>query len=100
MTANNPNQDLVNINAYVKFGEICQFVLNILNGNKILAYYKGHSSGRNVQKIMFNNQKLDLFNKNAYMKFGEILTIGFQDIKRKRNSCVIQGDITLVQTCK
>ena len=36
MTANNPNLDLVNINASVKFDEICQFVLKILSGNKIL----------------------------------------------------------------
>ena len=49
---------------------------------------------------MFNNQKLDLFNKNAYMKFGEILSICFQDIELKQNSCVFQGDIALVQTCK
>ena len=37
MTGKNPNLDLVNMNAYKKFEEICQFVLEILSGNKIVA---------------------------------------------------------------
>ena len=36
MTANNPNVDLVSINSYIKFGQICPFVLKILSRNKIL----------------------------------------------------------------
>ena len=45
MTCNNPNLDLVNINAYTKFGEICLFVLKMLIGNEIRAKIKGHNSG-------------------------------------------------------
>ena len=39
LTANNPKLDLVNINAYIKFGEILStwFVLNILSVNEIPA---------------------------------------------------------------
>ena len=37
MTCNNPKLDLVNTNAYIKFGEICLVVLKILSGNKISA---------------------------------------------------------------
>ena len=45
MTCNNPNLDLVNINAYTKFGEICLFVLKMLIGKDIRAKLKGHNSG-------------------------------------------------------
>ena len=37
MTANNLNVVLVNINAFMKFGEILSLILKILSGNKILA---------------------------------------------------------------
>ena len=40
---------------------------------------------------MCNNPKLDLVNMNAYIKFNEILSVGCQDIERKRNLDVIQG---------
>ena len=36
MTANNPNVDLVNMNAYVKFGEILSTCPQDMNGNEIL----------------------------------------------------------------
>ena len=36
MTCNNPKPDLVNINAYIKFGEILSIVLKILSGNGIM----------------------------------------------------------------
>ena len=37
ITSNNPNLDLVNVNAYTKFGQIfVQFFPKILSGNKIL----------------------------------------------------------------
>ena len=34
MTCNNPKLDLVNMNAYIKFGKICQLVLKILSGTE------------------------------------------------------------------
>ena len=71
--------------------KFCLFVLKILNGNKILAYIKGHNFGTNVGKIMCNNPNVDLVNMNAFMKFGEILSICSQDIERKLNFGVNQG---------
>ena len=35
--------------------------------------------------MMCNDPRLDLVKMNAYIKFGEILSIGPQDIERKRN---------------
>ena len=66
--------------------KICQVVLKILSGNKILASIKGHNSGTNLRKMTRNNPKLDLVNMNAYIKFGEILPIGSQDIVRIRKN--------------
>ena len=40
---------------------------------------------------MCNNSTVDLVNMNAYMKFGEILSICSQDIERKQNFGVNQG---------
>ena len=71
MTCNNPKLDLVNMNAYVKFGEILS-----IEQYEILAKIKGLNSGTNVRKMMCNNPKLDSVNMNAYIKFGEILSIG------------------------
>ena len=44
-----------------------------------------------MQKLMCNNPKLDLVKINADIKFGEILSIGSQDIERKRNFGANQG---------
>ena len=44
-----------------------------------------------MQKITGNNPKLDLVNVDVHTKFGQILSIGSQDIERKRNSDVNQG---------
>ena len=41
MMCNNPNVDVVNMNAYTKFGEILSYVLKILNGNKKNGINKG-----------------------------------------------------------
>ena len=71
--------------------KICQFVLKILSGYKILASIKDHNSGTNVLKIMCNNPKLDLINMNAYIKFSENQSICSKDIEWKRNSGANQG---------
>ena len=60
MTCNNPKQDLVNMNAYIKDGEKMSVSLKILSGNEISMQIKGHNSGTNVHKMMCNNLKLDL----------------------------------------
>ena len=85
----------------VKF---CQFVLKILSGNEILAFIKGHNSGKNVQKIMCNNPKLYLVNMNAYIKFGDILSIFSRCRAGNKILAKIKGhtSVTNVQkmTCK
>ena len=48
MGGSNPNLDLININALIKFGEFYPFVLKILSGNEILISIKGHNSVKNL----------------------------------------------------
>ena len=71
--------------------KFCPLVLKILSGNKILKSIKGHNSVANLQKMTLYNPNLDLINVNVYTKFGIILSIGSQDIERKRNSDINQG---------
>ena len=72
----------------VKF---CPLVLKILSGNEILTSIKGRNSVVNLQKMTLYNPNLDLINVNVFTKFGLILSIGSQDIERKRNSNINQG---------
>ena len=59
--------DLVNINAFAKFGQtICPFVLRILSENKILTSIKGCNSVQNLQPLTCNNPNLDLININLF----------------------------------
>ena len=44
-----------------------------------------------MQNLPFYNPNLDIINVNVYTKFGLILSIGSQDIERKRNSNINQG---------
>ena len=72
----------------VKF---CPLVLKILSGNKILTSIKGHNSVANLRKMTLYNPNLDIINVNMYTKFGQILSIGSQDIERKRKSDINRG---------
>ena len=72
----------------VKF---CPLVLKILSGNEILTSINGHNSVANLLKMALYNPNLDLINVNVYTKFSKILSIGSQDIERKRNSDINQG---------
>ena len=51
---------------------------------------KGHNSVANLQNLLLYNPNLDTINVNVYTKFGKILSIGSQDIERKRNSNINQ----------
>ena len=79
---------LMCIQNLVKF---CPLVLKILGGNKILTSIKGRNSVANLRNLTLYNPNLDTINLNVYTKFGEILSIGFQDIERKRNFEINQG---------
>ena len=72
----------------VKF---CPFVLKILSGNEILTSIKGHNSVANLRNLTLYNPNVDTININVYTKFGQILSIGSQDIERKRYFEINQG---------
>ena len=76
------------IQSLVRF---CQFILKVLRGNEIYTSIKGKDSVKTLRKMIGNNPKLDLVNVDVHTKFGQILSIGSQDIERKRNSDVNQG---------
>ena len=81
MSGNNPNLDLVNINAYINYlVKFCQFVLKILSRNEKATSIKGHYSVIKLQKMTGNIPNLNLVNINAHKKFGKILSISSQDI--------------------
>ena len=66
--------------------KLCQFVLKISSGNKILTSIKGHNSVTNLKKMTGKNPNLDLVNVNAFIKNGQILSICSKDFEQKRNS--------------
>ena len=94
MKGNNPKLDLVNVD--VRF---CKFTLKILSGNYILISIKGRYSIKITQKLTGNNPKLDLVSVDVHKKFGQILSIGSQDIERKRNSEVNHRGLVIVRIC-
>ena len=67
----------------VKF---CPLVLKILSRNEVLTSIKGCNSVTNLRNLTIYNTNVDIFNDNVHTKFGYILSIGSQDIERKRNS--------------
>ena len=82
---------IVNINAYAKFGQIpsiCSQDIELKWNSNII---KGHNSVSNLWKFMRNNPNLDAFNINAYATFGQISSIISEDIEWKRNSDINQG---------
>ena len=88
---NFPNLDLVNINAYAKFGLIPSICSQDTGGNKILMIIKGHNSVANLQKLTHNNPNLNLVKVNAFIKFDQISSICSQDTEQKQNSDNNQG---------
>ena len=72
----------------VKF---CPLVLKILSGNEILRSIKGRNSVANLRNLPLYNPNLAIIYVNVYTKFDLILSIGSQDIERKRNSDINQG---------
>ena len=87
MTCNNAKLELVNMNAYIEFGE------NMLIGSLDIEWKRnfGVHQDTNVGKMMCNNPTLDLVNMMAYIKFGEILSICSQDIEGKQKFGINQG---------
>ena len=102
LTCNNPNLDLVNINAYAKFGRTpsirSQDIEWKWNSDN------NHGSSRAITlvtiwwKVTRNNPNLDLININV--KFGQIPSICSQDIERKwiRNHGMMENLKTVYPT--
>ena len=76
------------IQTWVSF---CQFVLKILSKNQILTSIKGCNSVANLRKTTSYITKVDLVDDNVFTKFGLNRSIRFQDIEKKLNSDVNQG---------
>ena len=91
MMCNNPKLDLVNMNAYIKFGEILQIGSRDVEWKRNIGINQGHNSTTNIWKMTCNNPKLDLININAYIKFGENISSSSQVIERKQNFGVSKG---------
>ena len=72
MTGNNPNLDLVNTNAYTKFGKILiigsQDIKRKQNYEQNSTKVKSMNSVKNVRKMMRNNPNIGLVIINAYTK--------------------------------
>ena len=79
-------QVLVTILHTQNFIKILQFVLKILNGNKILTSIKGHNSVKNNLWL-----SIPFVNINAFTKFYQNPSIGPQDIEYKPNFNINQG---------
>ena len=69
----NTKLDLVNVNPYIKFGEI----LSIYSKDIVRKFFLGVNQGPllwyKCAKMKYNNPKLDIVNVKAYIKTGEIL---------------------------
>ena len=87
MLCNNPNLDLVNMNAYLKFGEILSICPQDIERKQNPERNSDIDLSRAITlKMMFNNSNQDhLVDINTYTKFGEILPICNEAIERKRN---------------
>ena len=69
MTGNNPNQDLVNITAYTKFGQNLSINSKDIERRKNSDINQGHNSATNLLKMTGINPNLDLVNMNAYTMY-------------------------------
>ena len=73
------------------FIKIHQLVHKVLSINEISTTVKGHNTGENERKIVFNHPNLHLVNTNAYKKFDRKPQINSQYIEHKQNFNVDQG---------
>ena len=71
---NNPDVDLVNMDAYMKFGEILSICSQDIEGKRNFGVkIKGHNTGTNMRKMTANNSNIDLVSINSYVLFGQNL---------------------------
>ena len=65
MMCNNPNEDLVNINAYIKFVKLMTICSQDIERKRNLGQIKDHYSSTNVRNKSCDNPNIDLVNINA-----------------------------------
>ena len=81
---NNPNLDLININVYMKFGQIILISSQDIERKRIYDIIsKSHYSVTSMRKMMCNNHNQYLVNINEHTKFGRIISIFSQYFDRK-----------------
>ena len=84
-TGNNSNLDLVNMNAYIKFGEFLSICSQDIERKRNFCDIKGHNSAINLRKMTCNNLKQGLVDINASIKLDENMSVSPHDIVRKWN---------------
>ena len=90
LTRNNPNRDLVNINAYAIFGQVQSIHSQVFERKRNSDINQGPLLCDKFAKID-DNLNLDLVSINVYPKFGQIPSNRSKDIERKRNSDKYHG---------
>ena len=91
MMCNNPNVDIFNMNAHIKFGEILSICSQDIERKRNFGVNQGPLLWYKWHKMACINPKLDPVNINAYIKFGENQSICSRDIERTQNFGVNQG---------
>ena len=71
MMCNDSKLEIVNMNAYIKFGENLSICSLDIERKRFFRLNQGNNSGTNMQKMACINPKIDLVNMNAYIIFGE-----------------------------
>ena len=90
----NPKPDLLNVNAYSKFGEIPCYLLKLSSGNENMGVSQADNSVKICRNLPISNPKPDLLNVNAYSKFGENPLLFTKVIVRKRKYGRVSGRLT------
>ena len=67
----NPKPDLLNVNAYSKFGEIPCYLPKLSSGNENMDMSRADNSIKIWWNLPIINPKPDLLNVNAHSTFGE-----------------------------
>ena len=69
MTLYNPNQDLISVDVYTKFGLILSILCQDIEQNEILTSIKGRNSVASLRKMKLYNPNIDFINDNVHTKF-------------------------------
>ena len=88
----NPKPDVLNVNAYSKFGENPLLFTQVIVQKRKYGRVSGRKLRQNWQNLPISNSKPDLYNINAHTKFGENPLLFTQVIVRNENMGVSPSD--------